>query len=459
MIKLIGTIVQRIVLIFLISPMAYGQEKGTNEVFEFTDTIESTHLNETRTLIVQLPKSYYESVDAKYPVLYVLDGNKHHDNTLFIHNFLSGKKHIPEAILVFIPNTGQRKRDYNTFFRDTEIVNEGADHFLSFIENEAIPQIENKYRNSNYRMLSGHSNGGLFVIHSLIKNPDLFGARFAFSPSSHHIPKQREILKEFLKDNQDLNGYFYMNVGGSEFYKQTDAFAEVKQIFEDYAPKGLRYDFDFHDADGHQSTAFIGQHMAFKRLFAPLRLNQGAYEKMSYDDVITHFDDISRELCEEIKPRESELINMGNYFTNYEPNIAVVDNLVALSKVYYPESNEIEGNFLFYQQWLTDGVNNKFKYTAQLKPDEDILNSMGYNYLSKQQYTEALYLLKLATQLYSENSNPYDSYGEGLEQKGELKTALKMYKKAYKIASVQQEENILIYEKNINRVKGKLKIN
>jgi len=42
MIKLIGTIVQRIVLIFLISPMAYGQEKGTNEVFEFTETIEST---------------------------------------------------------------------------------------------------------------------------------------------------------------------------------------------------------------------------------------------------------------------------------------------------------------------------------------------------------------------------------------------------------------------------------
>ena len=123
MIKLIGTIVQRIVLIFLISPMAYGQDKGTNEVFEFTETIESTYLNETRTLIVHLSKSYYESTDATYPVLYVLDGNKHHGNTLFIHNFLSGKKHIPEAILVFIPNTGQRKRDYNTFFRDTEIVN------------------------------------------------------------------------------------------------------------------------------------------------------------------------------------------------------------------------------------------------------------------------------------------------------------------------------------------------
>lgn len=459
MTKLIGTIKYLIIQLLLISQMAYGQQKEVNKVFEFTETIESTYLNETRTLIVHLPKSYYESKDVTYPVLYVLDGNYHHDNTLFIHNFLSGKKHIPEAILVFIPNTGQRKRDYNTFFRDTEIVNEGANHFLSFIEKEAIPQIEKKYKNSNYRMLSGHSNGGLFVIHSLIKRPDLFRARFAFSPSSHHIPKQREILKEFLKDNQDLNGYFYMNVGGTEFYKQTDAFAEVEQIFEDYAPKGLRYDFDFHDVDGHQSSPFIGQHMAFKRLFAPLRLNQAAYEKMSYDDVITHFDNISYEFGYEIKPRESELISMGNYFVNYEPNLAVVDNLVALSKVYYPESNEIEGNFLFYQQWLSDGINSEFKYTPQLKPDEDVLNSMGYKHLLKNQFTEALYLLKLATQLYPENSNPYDSYGEGLEQTGELKTALEMYKKAHAIASAQQEEAIVVYQKNIDRVKDKLKTN
>jgi len=439
--------------------LAHGQQKKVEDSFEFTETIASSYLNEARNLIIQLPKSYYTSKEATFPVLYVLDGNYHHDNTLFIHNFLSGKKHIPEAILVFIPNTGQRKRDYNTYHRDTEIVNEGADHFLSFIEKEAIPLIEKNFRVSNYRMLSGHSNGGLFVIHSLIKSPELFKARFAFSPSSHHIPKQREILREFLINNQNVNGYFYMNVGGSEFYKQTDAFAEVKQIFEDHAPEGLRHDFDFHDVDGHQSSPFIGQHMAFKRLYAPLRLNEGAYEKMSYEEVITHFDKISLEMGEEIKPRESELINMGNYFVNYEPNLAVVDNLVALSKVYYPESNEIEGNFLFYQQWLAYGVNNEFKYTAQLKPDEDVLNSMGYKYLSKQQYTEALYLLKLATQLYPENSNPYDSYGEGLEQKGELKTALKMYKKAYTIASAQQEENILIYEKNIDRVKGKLKIN
>lgn len=457
MTKLIGTIAYLIIQLLLISQMAYGQQNEVNKVFEFTETIESTYLNETRTLIVHVPKSYYETKDATYPVLYVLDGNYHHDNTLFIHNFLSGKKHIPEAILVFIPNTGQRKRDYNTFFRDTEIVNEGANHFLSFIEKEAIPQIENKYRNSNYRMLSGHSNGGLFVIHSLIKRPDLFKARFAFSASSHHIPKQRQILRKFLKDNQNLNGYFYMNVGGSEFYKQTDAFAEVKEIFEENAAKGLRYDFDFHDVDGHQSSPFIGQHMAFKRLYAPLRLNQGAYEKMSYDEVVTHFDNISNEFGYEIKPRESELINMGNYFVNYEPNLTVVDNLVALSKVYYPESNEIEGNFLFYQQWLAHGVKSEFKYSEQLRPDENVLNSMGYKYLLKNQFTEALYLLKLATELYPENSNPYDSYGEGLEQTGELKTALEMYKKAHEIAITQEEETIVVYQKNIDRVKEKLK--
>jgi len=34
-----------------------------------------------------------------------------------------------------------------------------------------------------------------------------------------------------------------------------------------------------------------------------------------------------------------------------------------------------------------------------------------------------------------------------------------MYKKAYTIASAQQEEDILIYQKNMDRVKDKLKTN
>ncbi len=454
--KLNQIVLYILTIIFLVVIKGYGQETIFENAFEFTDTIESKFINETRTITVQLPKSYYETTTQNYSVLYVLDARLHQRNTNFIHNFLAEKGHISESILVFIHDTGNRSRDYNTFFRDTETINEGADHFLNFLEKETIPFVESKYRASNYRMLSGHSNGGLFVIHSLIKRPDLFRARFAFSASSHHIPKQRALLKEFLINHKDLHSYFYMNVGGSEFYKQQDSYNEIKQLFQDYAAEGLRFDFDHHDADGHQSSPFIGQYMAFKRLYAPFRLNEVAYEKMSYDDVVNHFDEISLEFGYEIKPREGELVSMGNYFTNYIPNLKVVENLIKLAQYYYPDSKEIKGNFIFYKQWLANGISNTIQYAGDLKPNEAVLNFMGYHNLRNQHSKEALYLFKLAIQLYPNSANPYDSYGEALEGLGNLEKALKMYQKAYTIANSRGEDNTAYFRTNVERVEKKI---
>ena len=44
-------------------------------------------------------------------------------------------------------------------------------------------------------------------------------------------------------------------------------------------------------------------------------------------------------------------------------------------------------------------------------------------------------------------------------RQGALKTALKMYKKAFAIATSQQEETVVVFQKNIDRVTDKLKRN
>ncbi|MDY8134875.1 alpha/beta hydrolase-fold protein [Aquimarina sp. 2201CG5-10] len=435
----------------------YSQEQKENNQYEINKAIDSKFLKETRNIGIHLPSSYYRSVDSKYPVLYILDAQNLLEHTLFIYKYLSQKGHIPEMILVSIPHTGKRNRDYKTFFRDTDKINKGADNFMSFIEKEVITLVDKDYRSTHYRMLSGHSNSGLFIMHSLIKNPKLFKARFAFSPSSHHIPKQRELLYQFLKRNKDLNSYFYMNVGGSEFYKMTDAFNEIRQMFVNYAPSGLRYDFDFLEVDGHQTSPFIGQHLAFKKLYDPLKLTIENYEEMSFDDLLGHFDSISLEFEEEIIPKEKELASMGNYFVNYEANLEVFEKVVKLVKHYYPQSKLLGGNILFYRNWLAYGINKKISYSEASKPDERVLNSMGYRYLSQNKYEEAIYILTLATELYAESANTYDSLGEAFEKSGNMRKALKMYKKAYALAKKEnKKESIEIYIKNIKRAKNKL---
>lgn len=89
---------------------------------------------------------------------------------------------MPEVIVVGLPNVrGGRPRDYTPPFirQNTEDLKSPmgrADHFLSFLKKELIPHIEREYRTVPFRMIAGHSRGGLFVVYSLIADPRLFTA-------------------------------------------------------------------------------------------------------------------------------------------------------------------------------------------------------------------------------------------------------------------------------------------
>jgi len=440
-------------LIFFINTQALGKTVTSSDGFNESFAIESVHLSETRKINIKLPTDYHQAKNKKYPVLYLLDGQNLESNTGFIYDFLSGKKNIPEMIIVSIPHTGQRTRDYNTFFRGSQEVNPGADRFLSFLEKEVIPHVERNYQSSSYRLLAGHSQAGLFVYHSLLKRPELFKARFAFSPSSHHIPKQRKMLQQFFDTKKQLKGYFYSNVGGSEFYQITDAFAETKQIFEELAPTGLRFNFDFHVVDGHQSTPFIGQHLAFKHLYAPLKLGND-YEKMSLAMVVNHYDSISEEFGYQVIPKRRELSNQESYYVNFSQNLPQLQTLYKIMNHYYPDDKKLVNNKSFLEHWFEHGISKSFNPTSKNKPDANLLNNMGGRHMQKIENQQALYLLKLATILYPELSNPLDSYGEILEHMGDYKTASKQFKHAYEIAKYNKEskEDIAYYRQNYQRV-------
>ena len=64
---------------------------------------------------------------------------------------------------------------------------------------------------------------------------------------------------------------------------------------------------------------------------------------------------------------------------------------------------------------------------------ENMLNTMGYNYLNKNDVENALQILKLNTKLFPESSNTYDSYGEALLKKGNKEEAIKNYKKSIEL--------------------------
>ncbi len=149
-------------------------------------TIKSTVLGEERTILVRTPQGYDTNKTA-YPVLYITDGDAHIGHTSSTIEFLARNGRMSDMIVVGITNT-DRTRDLTptkaTGPNSAQFPTAGgADNFLKFIETEVIPEIEKSYRVRPYRVLAGHSFGGLFVLHALITRPELFNSYIAVSPS------------------------------------------------------------------------------------------------------------------------------------------------------------------------------------------------------------------------------------------------------------------------------------
>ena len=66
---------------------------------------------------------------------------------------------------------------------------------------------------------------------------------------------------------------------------------------------------------------------------------------------------------------------------------------------------------------------------------EDRFNRMGYELVQKKDYTQAIAVFRLNTQLYPDSANTYDSLGEALEGSGDKAGAIAMYQKTLEVAA------------------------
>ncbi|MCF8381443.1 MAG: hypothetical protein K9H49_17855 [Bacteroidales bacterium] len=205
----------------------------------FQDSIQSKVLNETRKIIIKLPKDYCNS-DKSYPVLYRLDGDADlFIETLAVINRLAyAEEIIPEMIVVMIENTN-RNRDMmpvNTSFFQSE---PGAENFRNFIESELIPHINNSYRTTNEKILCRQSLSAIFTLYYFLTSPDSFDSFIACSggfPDCEEYfmnltknmlqTKQTSIKKIFLthglKDFLDPNGLIEKQLSNFNQLIETD---------------------------------------------------------------------------------------------------------------------------------------------------------------------------------------------------------------------------------------------
>jgi S-formylglutathione hydrolase FrmB len=144
-----------------------------------TLTIESRILGRTREALVSLPASW-AATTRSYPVVVVLDGEAYFTPMTMIATTLARLGHVPEAIVVAIPNTDfdptDRLHDMTPpgLSVSGSSMNEGGDDFLDFIEQELLPEVDRRYRGGRPRMLVGHSSGGVIATWAAATRPEGF---------------------------------------------------------------------------------------------------------------------------------------------------------------------------------------------------------------------------------------------------------------------------------------------
>lgn len=363
-------------------------------------TLKSTVLGEDRIILVRTPAEYATN-KASYPVLYMTDGDGHMGHTASTIEFLTRNGRIPEMIVVGVTNTDRTRDLTPAKSTNKNAAGElqfptagGANNFLKFFETELIPHIEKEYRVHPYRILAGHSFGGLFAIHAMISKPGLFNSYIAVSPSLQW--ENAEAFKraeEFLKNQKELKVTLYTSLG-NEPGGIGENFDKFRELLGRTSIKGFEWQAERMDDEDHGSVVLRSHYSGLRKVFAGW---QG--------------------------PRD-------------------------------PESGLMAGGLKGADEHYKK-LSERFGYS--IPTPENLINQMGYQLIFANKPDEAIAVFKTNVERYPASANVYDSLAEAYERGGRNDLAEPLYDKARILGEQNNDPNTGVYKTNYERVHAKLK--
>ena len=333
-------------------------------------TINSAVLNEERTVVVQLPKSYQAEPNKVYPVIYRLDGAGNIPLISAVMERLQNDNRAPEAIIVAIENNNRLRDLYPTVNKEPQgPVDEGggAAKFLAFIEQELMPLINKSYRTHNYNVIAGASAAGVFALYTMQANPDLFQAHIAYSPAVWwNYGASVKATKAFINKSKNLSNYIYINIG-EEAGIMRERYNELQQALQSNSLPNLRFFSDAFDGVSHNLTSVAGSFNAYHNLFLPKQM----------------------------------------------PISALTDDVTSIDAYYQSLS----------QQW-----------GEQIAPSDRAVRSLGYNLTGSKQFTRAIEVFRYNIKNHPKSVDAFSALSYGYEMQGDTRQALEQMKFALTIA-------------------------
>jgi predicted alpha/beta superfamily hydrolase len=383
-------------VLLLIASVVSAQDTGTVKKL----VLKSTVLNEERTVLIRTPVGY-ETSNVRYPVLYMTDGDAHMGHTSSTIDFLMRNGRVSDLIVVGVTNT-DRTRDLTPVKSTAKNAggelqfptSGGSDNFLKFFETELIPQIEEQYRTQPYRILAGHSLGGLFAIHAMITKPGLFNSYVAVSPSLQWENGEAEKRAEdFLKNQKEMKVTLFTSIG-NETGPISENFDKFKAALSKTNIKGFEWQAERMPDEDHGTVVLRSHYFGLRKVYEGWQV-----------------------------PRD--------------PKTGTVAGGLSGADAHYKKLSE------------------KFGYS--IPTPENIINQIGYQFLNNDKPEDAIATFKTNVERYPASANVYDSLAEAYERGGRIDLAEPLYDKARTLGQKNNDPNAATFTANYERAHAKLK--
>lgn len=353
------------------------------------DSLHSDILNENREIWVYQPSDLKPG--EKCPVVYLLDGDWHFHPITGMIDQLADNSLVPRMILVGIKNT-DRSRDLTPtrsmkmpdgsepdFLKTTG----GGETFTKFIETELMPYVESKYQVAPYRILIGHSFGGLFAINTLVHHPKLFNAYVSIDPSmwwdDGKLLRQTDSALNATKfdgrilflaiANTMTPGMDTLRVvkDTANTHKHIRSILELSKLTSSKRSNGLASRWKYYDADDHGSVPFISEYDALRFIFDYFK-PQVDWRDLTPVSLTDHFNKVSERLGYSILPPEGQVDNMGYYYLR-EKQLDKAQGFFELNLKNYPNSASVSDSMgdLFLAKQDTTQATAYFKKSLAIE--------------------------------------------------------------------------------------------
>jgi len=212
----------RLLLVF-VTFSAFGQN------IEKVD-LNSKFLNHERELLIYTPWEFEEEPNQKFEVFYVFDSQAR-ELFDFVHSTLQFYRPQPVSFIVVgiispyyeaqnwgrntemlpIPNHEETIEKYGGYLGKT-------DAFLDFIQKEAMPYIDSKYRTLPKKIAVGHSNSATMLMYSFLTRQNMFTDFIALSPNFAYDNEQIvDSMNSFNIETMNSNTFLFLgNANESE---------------------------------------------------------------------------------------------------------------------------------------------------------------------------------------------------------------------------------------------------